>query len=99
MKSTPTVSACRSYFGGSTFFVRCLGVLPYKPASLDLEIGERTCHIDFDQPYDLAEYSTFGPANMPLQVLLVRQGDKLLGLSYGLALGHKPVASLPGIGT
>jgi hypothetical protein len=67
-----------------------IGLLRYTPVSLDLELGDERRHIDLDEPYELAEGMAWGPANMPLQVLSVRQGDRHWGFSYGLPLGRKP---------
>jgi hypothetical protein len=68
---------------------RRVGLLRYTPARLELQVGKEIRHIDLDQPYMLDEGMAWGPGNMPLQVLYVRQGRNVLKLSYGLPLGRK----------
>jgi MFS family permease len=67
-----------------------IGLLRYEPSRLDLQLGSKRWHVDLDQPYELDEAFGFGPVNMPLQVLVVRQGDHELAFSYALPLGRKP---------
>ena len=67
-----------------------IGLLRYAPPRLELQLGAKQWHVDLDQPYELDEASAFGPTNMPLQVLVVRQGDHGLAFSYGLPIGRKP---------
>ena len=65
---------------------RRVGVLRYTSVSLDLELAGERCHIDLTGPYELDEAGAMGPANMPLQVLLLRQGDNHCGFSYMLPM-------------
>jgi hypothetical protein len=67
-----------------------IGLLRYAPPRLELEIGLERWHVDLDQPCELAEASAFGPGNIPLQVLAVKQGERVVAFSYGLPLGRKP---------
>jgi len=67
-----------------------IGQLCCAPDHVELQLGPQRWQVDLDQPYELDEASAFGPGNMPLQVLVVRQGDQSLAFSYGLPLGRKP---------
>ena len=67
-----------------------IGLLRYAPPVLELQVGTQRWHVDLDQPCQLAEASAFGPGNIPLQVLAVRQGERVVAFSYGLPIGRKP---------
>lgn len=69
---------------------RRIGSLRYTPVSLDLEFGDERLHIDLRQPYQLDEACALGPGKMPLQVLVIKQGDSLGGFSYSLPMTKKP---------
>ncbi|HLK88557.1 MAG TPA: hypothetical protein VKZ18_01610 [Polyangia bacterium] len=67
-----------------------VGLLRYTPARLELRIGPQRWQVDLGKPYELDEAHAFGPGNISLQVLVVRQSDGGLAFSYGLPLGRKP---------
>jgi hypothetical protein len=67
-----------------------IGLLRYAPPLLELQLGSQRWDVDLEQPYELAEASAFGPGNVHLQVLAVRQGDRVVAFSYGLPLRRKP---------
>jgi hypothetical protein len=67
-----------------------IGLLRYAPPLLELQVGTQRWHVDLDQPFELAEASAFGPGNIHLQVLAVRQDERVVAFSYGLPLGRKP---------
>lgn len=67
-----------------------IGLLRYAPPRVELQIGDQQCHVDLDQPCQLAEASAIGPGSVRLQVLALRQGDRVLAFSYGLPIGRKP---------
>ena len=69
---------------------RTTGLLRYTPTRLELQLGDQRWHVDLDQPYELREGFASGPADTPLQVLYVKQGDDGWGFSYGLPLARKP---------
>jgi hypothetical protein len=66
-----------------------IGLLRYAPPRLELQLGAQQWHVDLNQAYELDEASAFGPANMSLQVLVVRQGGHGVAFSYGLPLGRR----------
>jgi hypothetical protein len=66
-----------------------IGLLRYTPARLELQLGPQQSHIELGRPYELDEALGFGIKNMPLQVLVIRQGERSLAFSYMLALGRK----------
>jgi hypothetical protein len=66
-----------------------IGLLRYAPPRLELQLGPERWHVDLDQPCQLAEASAFGPSGIRLQVLAVKQGDRLVAFSYGLPIGRK----------
>lgn len=67
----------------------CIGRLSYTPRALELQLGAERWQIELGQAYELDEGLAFGPKNMPLQVLVVRQEGRELAFSYGLPLGRK----------
>jgi hypothetical protein len=67
-----------------------IGLLRCTPARLEIQLRGKGGQTDLERPYELTEGSTLGPGNLPVQVVYVRQGDNLLGFSYGLPLGRKP---------
>ncbi len=67
-----------------------IGLLRYTPARLELQVGAQQWQVDLGKPYELDEAHAFGPGNMSLQVLVVRQGGGGLAFSYGLGVGRKP---------
>lgn len=66
------------------------GLLRYAPPRLELQLGAQRTYVDLDQPCQLAETSAVHPTGISLQVLALKQGDRLLAFSYGLPLGRKP---------
>jgi len=66
------------------------GLLRYTADQLSLELKGACSVLDLHQPFELHEGFGTGPANMPLQVLWLRQGDRRWGISYGLPIGRKP---------
>jgi hypothetical protein len=79
-------------FAGLGLSRRCarIGLLRYAPPLLELQLGSQRWHVDLEQPYELAEASAFGTGSVHLQVLAVRQGERVVAFSYGLPLGRKP---------
>ena len=66
-----------------------IGLLRYAPPRLELQVRADHWRVNLDEPYQLDEAFAFGPANMSLQVLVVRQGDHGVAFSYALPLGRK----------
>jgi hypothetical protein len=66
------------------------GVLRYTADQLAMELKGVRCVLDLRQPFELLDGSAPGPGNLPLQVLLLRQGGEAWGFSYGLPIHRKP---------
>lgn len=67
-----------------------VGLIRYTPSRLELQLGDGRWSTDLEQPYELEEGLAHGPAEMPVQVLYVKQGNNRWGFSYGLPLRRRP---------
>jgi hypothetical protein len=79
-------------FGGLPLAQRYarIGLLRWAPPRLELQVGGQQTHVDLDQPCQLGETTALHPTGIRMQVVALRQGDRLLAFSYGLPMGRKP---------
>ncbi|MGA9525975.1 MAG: hypothetical protein WBV82_31235 [Myxococcaceae bacterium] len=69
---------------------RRIGALEWSQERIELRVGGEVATLDLTRPFALFEAGAIGPGGVQAQVVVLKQGDRAWGFSYGLRLGRKP---------